>query len=212
MRSFNPHTYMRCDQKQPKPLPKQISFNPHTYMRCDINLVFIRNLILLFQSTHLHEVWHWSFVLGTRPLRFQSTHLHEVWLFLQKRIFIQITFQSTHLHEVWLTFRFHSCLFRCVSIHTPTWGVTYNSFCLRFHFYSFNPHTYMRCDTVSVADFDITSSFQSTHLHEVWLANCCIVVNLRSFNPHTYMRCDIVYLVSPVKYHVSIHTPTWGVT
>ena len=34
----------------------------------------------------------------------------------------------------------------------------------------------------------------------------------RSFNPHTYMRCDLTDLVAQHRPHVSIHTPTWGVT
>ncbi len=98
-----------------------------------------------------------------------------------------------------------------VSIHTPTWGVTAGH-CRRFWY----------------------RPFQSTHLHEVWLA---LVWNLSSpigFNPHTYMRCDVALvwnLSSPIGFNphtymrcdkrdgsikpiftVSIHTPTWGVT
>ena len=76
-----------------------------------------------------------------------------------------------------------------VSIHTPTWGVTF----LRLHLsyeVSFNPHTYMRCDMVF-----LKRSYNSL-----------------CFNPHTYMRCDHAYGVSYSDPYVSIHTPTWGVT
>ena len=55
----------------------------------------------VFQSTHLHEVWHDPFIMITKGHLFQSTHLHEVWLIVR---FIQVCinrFQSTHLHEVW---------------------------------------------------------------------------------------------------------------
>ena len=75
---FNPHTYMRCDAGCTITERELACFNPHTYMRCDkktyqcisVYNVSIHtptwgvtlpispgNLIWLFQSTHLHEVW-----------------------------------------------------------------------------------------------------------------------------------------------------------
>ena len=33
--SFNPHTYMRCDQDEAPDVRETLGFNPHTYMRCD---------------------------------------------------------------------------------------------------------------------------------------------------------------------------------
>ena len=55
--SFNPHTYMRCDNDS-SPIPHKIPcFNPHTYMRCDF-MFFSFTYCPMFQSTHLHEVWH----------------------------------------------------------------------------------------------------------------------------------------------------------
>ena len=123
-----------------------------------------------------------------------------------------VVFQSTHLHEVWLVFVSRKHLVRNVSIHTPTWGVTIaeeNVWGLRFvsiHtptwgvtkvlFWSFgsdqcfNPHTYMRCDTVNINR----------------------ITKDRSFNPHTYMRCDCSSVICFPFRRVSIHTPTWGVT
>ena len=103
-------------------------------------------------------------------------------------------------------------LFSQVSIHTPTWGVTSLS-CNRCRSpWSFNPHTYMRCDSAVV---DLVSSFtvfQSTHLHEVWHYQATKFLRHRCFNPHTYMRCDIVNVRHFRHIQVSIHTPTWGVT
>ena len=99
----------------------------------------------VFQSTHLHEVWLSADLNRSRYLVFQSTHLHEVWPIDPICLYPVVKFQSTHLHEVWLNFyilracfwsfnphtymRCDVCKFRskslpCVSIHTPTWGVT----------------------------------------------------------------------------------------
>ncbi len=122
-----------------------------------------------------------------------------------------LQFQSTHLHEVWQwnsVFVYSLCCFnphtymRCdqqesmglqlkqiVSIHTPTWGVTY------------------RCTTIFSP-----WEFQSTHLHEVWQRDGRQVQSLECFNPHTYMRCDWFLDKYPIIRRVSIHTPTWGVT
>ena len=105
-------------------------FNPHTYMRCDKGdrTMEARNIVSIHTPT-----W------GVTSITCQNT-----W---QKR------FQSTHLHEVWHWYRFYGSYVN-VSIHTPTWGVTLNSrrFCpTRF---SFNPHTYMRCD-LKVGQFPI---------------------------------------------------------
>ena len=76
--SFNPHTYMRCDNDS-SPIPHKIPcFNPHTYMRCDF-MFFSFTYCPMFQSTHLHEVWHLASALKMMSEKFQSTHLHEVW-------------------------------------------------------------------------------------------------------------------------------------
>ena len=71
-----------------------------------------------------------------------------------------------------------------VSIHTPTWGVT-------------KLMQYLRCG----------NSFQSTHLHEVWLRYGKTLVLLIGFNPHTYMRCDIIhYLTLSIVIGFNPHT------
>ena len=97
---FNPHTYMRCDLTPAITPPSTTSFNPHTYMRCD-RLDFLNGdlgevsihtptwgvtadvdrfaRIVMFQSTHLHEVWLNRNMIVPGNKKFQSTHLHEVW-------------------------------------------------------------------------------------------------------------------------------------
>ena len=98
-----------------------------------------------------------------------------------------------------------------VSIHTPTWGVTWIMPLVDLTV-SFNPHTYMRCDaeaeksrqfllvSIHTPTWGVTFVhllnlilllFQSTHLHEVWLYNAVYILFPECFNPHTYMRCDI---------------------
>ena len=127
-------------------------------------------------------------------------------------IAVQRQFQSTHLHEVWPFALFNLDSSYPVSIHTPTWGVTtWTRFSL-VPYQGFNPHTYMRCDTLEAARSASALEFQSTHLHEVWRSEIAGDSATDGFNPHTYMRCDIrnFKLIQPDN--VSIHTPTWGVT
>ena len=121
-------------------------------------------------------------------------------------------FQSTHPRRVWLQgyhcrysnwcFNPHThagcdktirCLFldiRQVSIHTPTQGVTFSGDGSAL-VVSFNPHTHAGCDKDRLSLVSPFFMFQSTHPRRVWL--CCRMV---------YRRV----------WHVSIHTPTQGVT
>ena len=143
----------------------------------------------MFQSTHLHEVWHCRFAL-LLPKMPVSIHTPTWGVTCMSSIVCKFrSFQSTHLHEVWLITKVH-----------------------RLFLESFNPHTYMRCDystmdkkkityvsihtptwgvTSEVWHSTLNSTFQSTHLHEVWL---CDRRSIRLYGA------------------VSIHTPTWGVT
>ena len=79
---------------------------------------------------------------------------------------------------------------RNVSIHTPTWGVTAGKSTLVQRL-----------------------SFQSTHLHEVWLVYGALgddVMNVSIHTP-TWGVTEFVFDLTADKF-VSIHTPTWGVT
>ena len=98
-----------------------------------------------------------------------------------------------------------------VSIHTPTWGVTW----IRNSIHSSSVvsiHTPTWGVTSVVWPNTLSSTFQSTHLHEVWLTKQSLGLTTWRFNPHTYMRCDIAQNKFHSYNYVSIHTPTWGVT
>ena len=122
-------------------------------------------------------------------LKFQSTHLHEVWLrdvILHKKGNVSI-----HTPTWGVTPKVKCTLdLSEVSIHTPTWGVTIRICPVILFLWSFNPHTYMRCDLFA------------------WIWGMVET----SFNPHTYMRCDNRGKTVCWYDRVSIHTPTWGVT
>ena len=189
--------------------PALDGFNPHTYMRCDDFMVLNRRYEV-FQSTHLHEVWLCMSSIVCKFRSFQSTHLHEVWQTSGSKRRLQCTFQSTHLHEVWPNAtsmgvwkrRFQSTHLHevwpqeadkksstHVSIHTPTWGVTYLRIAslLEFLFQSTHLHeVWLGKGHLSNED----DKFQSTHLHEVWPQEVRSLQQFKSFNPHTYMRCD----------------------
>ena len=143
----------------------------------------------MFQSTHLHEVWHQKQPNYKRYKWFQSTHLHEVWPC------------RSNTRSAMPSFNPHTYM-RCDK--TKKQAENYIN--------SFNPHTYMRCDLGDVESSNILcvsihtptwgvtrhlkrklteKLFQSTHLHEVWHVVPLQGDLLRSFNPHTYMRCDI---------------------
>ena len=143
----------------------------------------------------------------------------------------------------------------CVSIHTPTQGVTLLGSDIIKSFSSFNPHTHAGCDFSSIfCEFHgmfqsthprrvwqmklengtILLKFQSTHPRRVWPfpvlcacrlvgfnphthAGCDIhrprdVLITVSFNPHTHAGCDTLANHIRAFWHVSIHTPTQGVT
>ena len=100
-------------------------FNPHTYMRCDQANLAIKAQNLVFQSTHLHEVWPsavpiWSDCFCFNPHTYMRCDIQGVYPNGSSP-----QFQSTHLHEVWLIIGLCPPFHQPVSIHTPTWGVTF---------------------------------------------------------------------------------------
>ena len=163
-----------------------------------------------FQSTHLHEVWHKKDWLNSGLTSFQSTHLHEVWLRLCTYLRALKCF-NPHTYMRCDAIIPSISSFRNVSIHTPTWGVTphYTNLGISGAFQSthlhevwpiglvhllivggFNPHTYMRCDSLNNLNWSILGCFNphtymrcdSVWWFYMWYYWC--------FNPHTYMRCD----------------------
>ena len=57
-------------------------------------------------------------------------------------------------------------------------------------YYSFNPHTHEGCDRSN---------------YKLWLLDT-------GFNPHTHEGCDDAAFLKRLRFRVSIHTPTKGVT
>ena len=150
--------------------------------------VIIVSSIYLFQSTHLHEVWH----KGACILNQRLVSIHTPTWGVTKCQMISREYQS-------------------VSIHTPTWGVT-SKISLQTRRKKFqSTHLHEVWLNIGSASSKV-SAFQSTHLHEVWLYRRKIQIRRSSFNPHTYMRCDIWSVTNGLYHAVSIHTPTWGVT
>ena len=146
-------------------------------------------------------------------MQFQSTHPRRVWQDDTAHGTITWEFQSTHPRRVWRSYPSLSRSVRCVSIHTPTKGVTgvavYTELCGKgFNphthegcdywvklppspYHSFNPHTHEGCDIQRKYRKALKREFQSTHPRRVWLA---------------HESGELRYT------KVSIHTPTKGVT
>ena len=144
----------------------------------------------MFQSTHLHEVWHCRFAL-LLPKMPVSIHTPTWGVTCMSSIVCKFrSFQSTHLHEVWLCDRRSIRLYGAVSIHTPTWGVTTSVYRRYDTVHCFNPHTYMRCDFI------------------IW---CLLRLLLVSIHTPTW-GVTVNTLIDITSDVVSIHTPTWGVT
>ena len=109
--------------KLPMMYVKTQGFNPHTYMRCDYDVSFLTKYFTV--SIHTPT---WGVTMELRfcvlLVLFQSTHLHEVWPTRVNGITTEANSFNPHtymrcdvqMHDYLLTLR--------VSIHTPTWGVT----------------------------------------------------------------------------------------
>ena len=99
-----------------------------------------------------------------------------------------------------------------VSIHTPTWGVTY---LLRYHAHAgpVSIHT-PTWGVTSIAPSPMpSSSCFNPHTHTGRDSrNHRHTLRCSSFNPHTHTGCDFTVLLDTHFLQVSIHTPTWGVT
>ena len=148
----------------------------------------------MFQSTHLHEVWLNIGSASSKVSAFQSTHLHEVWLPLRSILFLSSCCFNPHTYM--------RCDFICfcvffsdfVSIHTPTWGVTFKTNLIGSVLSMFQSTHLHEVWQISQINVIITIRFQSTHLHEVWPISKPALCGWFCFNPHTYMRCDNISL------------------
>ena len=186
---FNPHTYMRCDNSSRiGSVRSVVSIHTPTWGVTPWgDGLDGRSLVSIHTPT-----WGVTMqaVSGEGIMLFQSTHLHEVWLSPSSLISIIPLFQSTHLHEVWLQViadasdidRFNPHTYMRCDVRKQAKGG--GNGCFNPHTYMrcdhifmpipvrllcFNPHTYMRCDLFSTSYLLFNTMFQSTHLHEVWL-------------------------------------------
>ena len=128
---------------------------------------YIAVIVRMFQSTHPRRVWLMEYFHNTRVIGF-----------------------NPHTHAGCDIARCHFFIFKKVSIHTPTQGVTIALVHPVHNYAGFNPHTHAGCDNQYTA-------FQ---------------VRRKGFNPHTHAGCDIPWNTCLNLYSVSIHTPTQGVT
>ena len=145
--SFNPHTYMRCDGYMQKTKERNGCFNPHTYMRCDIWSSTSRSYCFSFNPhTYMRcdcmfrYMCHFSFCFNPHT-------------YMRCDIEFNILGHTTD-----------------VSIHTPTWGVTW-SHGWEYWKKKVSIHTPTWGVTLSLSFVLNLLAFQSTHLHEVWHRN-----------------------------------------
>ena len=157
-------------------------------MRCDPTPQLVADLKYVFQSTHLHEVWP------------PSNRSSSVTFCFNPHTYMRCDRRSKNV-----------CKSIDVSIHTPTWGVTYAALQItRLNpFQSTHLHEVWR----NSGSFSIMATmFQSTHLHEVWrLFKVIILIHHVSIHTPTW-GVTAVHLLDDTAIFVSIHTPTWGVT
>ena len=166
---------------------------------------------------------------------FQSTHPRRVWPHFCAKNTFHWEFQSTHPRRVWLSQGYCRPLFRGVSIHTSTKGVTSTRLPSLISYACFNPHTHEGCDGKQVTHIDTNqqvsihtptkgvtqrkisttavSKFQSTHPRRVWQPFPNYEYQYKNVSIHTPTKgvtcgCNR----TSDRTQVSIHTPTKGVT
>ena len=187
----------------------------------------------VFQSTHPRKVWPCDEQGSLRYFESQSTHPRRVWLHDCQDIRYSSGFNPhTHagcdfLHGGNLASRRsfnphthagcdnrYKCNYtrRRVSIHTPTQGVTLSSHRVDDH-YQFQSTHPRRVWHSLVFPFDKTKEFQSTHPRRVWLRSPDRISSPSKFQS-THPRRVWPVCVTEMRdvLHVSIHTPTQGVT
>ena len=166
---------------------------------------------LEFQSTHPRRVWLTLIGEDFNQSTFQSTHPRRVWPNLATEISKADMFQSTHPRRVWPYKIIQRCKWnsfnphthagcdnvdlmcmnsQCVSIHTPTQGVTVAMF--RYtKITQVSIHTPTQGVTSPRTGIVRNNMFQSTHPRRVWrLWVLSDGLDIRGFNPHTHAGCD----------------------
>ena len=125
-RGFNPHTYMRCDQKKGYLIKVDKCFNPHTYMRCDrdYGCFCSKSYVSIHTPT-------WGVTLGRQQeMIFINVSIHTPTWGVTARGRYDDSLPKVSIHTpTWgvTSFICFSSFSSSVSIHTPTWGVTTES-------------------------------------------------------------------------------------
>ena len=144
--SFNPHTHEGCDWFSVSYSRWYFSVSIHTPTKGVTWFVcFFAEIARVSIHTPTKGVTNFCFAFCNRftvsihtptkgvtlsPMRliflflFQSTHPRRVWQSTTSRCLIFSMFQSTHPRRVWHLIRSLSGMYKSVSIHTPTKGVT----------------------------------------------------------------------------------------
>ena len=143
----------------------------------------------MFQSTHPRRVWHWSVSNPYTQGRFNPhTHAGCDCRYLRRYPFWQCFNPHTHAGCDYSN-RINFIIKTGFNPHTHA-GCDFILISLVTLSGSFNPHTHAGCDT-NQTSIDINREFQSTHPRRVW--------RYSGFRVYSNL-------------HVSIHTPTQGVT
>ena len=132
------------------PTTPSVGFNPHSHMGSDSVSACSSNASRRFQSTLPHGGWR-RIGRGEIPKnKFQSTLPHGEWLgrYLSRKA--SRKFQSTLPHGEWHAPPECGQVVLCVSIHTPTWGVTARARRPLLITYCFNPHSHMGSDSCDI--------------------------------------------------------------
>ena len=187
-------------------------FNPHTHEGCDFTKLRVLSITKRFQSTHPRRVWHCK---GSFAPVFYSfnPHTHEgcdLWYQLgqdSNRCF------NPHTHEG-CDIALHIIRHVLTSFNPHTHeGCDKSLLCVLLLHCSFNPHTHEGCDYTLPDVSSLTKVFQSTHPRRVWLYVPPVYEDVQHVSIHTPTKGVTVFdLPKRPPSKVSIHTPTKGVT
>ena len=148
------------------PIESNSGFNPHTHEGCDF--VWLLRRMVWQVSIHTPTKGVTSLLDSLNYLvRFQSTHPRRVWPNEFSEAEDAYKFQSTHPRRVWPEVPSGKNYPPCVSIHTPTKGVTWFNGC-KYRCCKFQSTHPRRVWQISALRSAMALQFQSTHPRRVW--------------------------------------------
>ena len=122
-------------------------FNQHSHEGSDLKRMDLIRCYLKFQSTLPRREWQFKYFCGRREVLFQSTLPRREWLFFMLL-----------------------CSARCcISINTPTKGVTCDKQLCSDRGCHFNQHSHEGSDALTLSSLHASLSFQSTLPRREWL-------------------------------------------